>query len=131
MTYGPRMMKVLKFLVKMRGLRGTPLDLFGYSAERKTERRLIAEYNSLMTDIIGALTPDNYQYAVALAEIPEFIRGFGPIKAKSIAVAKTEQDMLLDQFKNPDAYITPEEDDEPGGNNSDNAEDNGDEEEAA
>jgi indolepyruvate ferredoxin oxidoreductase len=86
-------------LKKFRILRGTPLDPFGYSAERRTERRLIADYRALLETIVAELTPANHMTAVALASIPEKIRGFGPVKAVNLPAARAEEANLREQFK--------------------------------
>jgi indolepyruvate ferredoxin oxidoreductase len=80
-------------------LRGTPLDPFGYSAECRGERKLIADYRALLNTIIADLTPANHQSAVALAAIPEKIRGFGPVKQRSIAMLKAEESSLYEHFR--------------------------------
>ena len=80
-------------------LRGTPLDIFGYSQERKTERKLIADYEAMLDEILAKLTPDNHAYAVGLAAIPEKIRGFGPVKARHLVAAKADEAALLEQFR--------------------------------
>uniref|UniRef100_UPI0013D84CA5 DUF6537 domain-containing protein n=1 Tax=Klebsiella pneumoniae TaxID=573 RepID=UPI0013D84CA5 len=72
-----------------------PFDIFGYSHERKTERRLIADYQALVDEILAKLTPDNHALAVGLAGIPEKIRGFGHVKARHLAAAKAEEAALL------------------------------------
>ncbi|MBM3528237.1 MAG: indolepyruvate ferredoxin oxidoreductase family protein [Alphaproteobacteria bacterium] len=99
MSFGPWMMRAFGVLAKLKGLRRTPFDVFGYSQERKTERRLIADYEALMTEIEGKLTPDNHAAAVALASIPEKIRGFGHVKARHLEAAKSEEAALLEQFR--------------------------------
>ena len=71
-------------LAKLKVLRGTAFDLFGYSQERRTERKLIADYEALLDEIVEQLTPDNHHLAVGLAAIPEKIRGFGHVKARSL-----------------------------------------------
>jgi indolepyruvate ferredoxin oxidoreductase len=93
------MLRVFGVLAKFKFLRGTPLDPFGYSDERRTERRLIAEYRALIDMILAELTPANHATAVALALIPEKIRGFGPVKARHLAAAKAEEANLREQFK--------------------------------
>ncbi len=80
-SFGPWMMSAFKLLARFKFLRGTPFDIFGYSDERKTERRLVADYEALLGEIVDRLTPDNHAIAVGLAAIPEKIRGFGPVKA--------------------------------------------------
>ncbi len=83
----------------MKFLRGTPFDIFGYSHERRTERKLIADYEAMLDEILAKLTPDNHPLAVGLAAIPEKIRGFGPVKARHLAAAKADEAALLEQFR--------------------------------
>jgi indolepyruvate ferredoxin oxidoreductase len=99
MSFGPWMLTFLGVLAKFKGLRGTPLDPFGYTEERRTERQLIADYEALLETIAAELTPANHQIAVALAAIPEKIRGFGPVKARHLAAAKAEEAALREQFR--------------------------------
>ena len=99
MSFGPWLLGVLRVLKKFKVLRGTPLDPFGYSEERRTERRLIAEYEKLLAEIIEHLTPDNHVSAVELASLPEKIRGFGPVKQRHIAAAQAEEAALREQFR--------------------------------
>jgi len=98
-SFGPWMMSVFRLLAKLKGLRGTAFDLFGYTQERRTERALIADYEALLAEIVERLTPENHHLAVSLAAIPEKIRGFGHIKARSLQVAKAEEVALLAQFR--------------------------------
>jgi indolepyruvate ferredoxin oxidoreductase len=83
----------------LKRLRGTPLDLFGYTAERRTERRLVGEYEALLTEITAGLTPDNHTAAVELAGLPESIRGFGHVKEANLAKAKAREAELLAAFR--------------------------------
>jgi indolepyruvate ferredoxin oxidoreductase len=99
MSFGPWMMSVFRLLAKLKGLRGTAFDLFGYTQERRTERALIADYEALLAEILDRLTPKNHHLAVGLAAIPEKIRGFGHIKARSLQVAKADEAALLGQFR--------------------------------
>ena len=99
MSFGPWILKLFAALAKLKFLRGTAFDLFGYTAERKTERGLIAEYEKLLGEFVERLTPNNHQLAVALAMIPEKIRGFGPVKQRHLAAAKAEEATLLEQFR--------------------------------
>ena len=98
MSLGPWLLGAFRVLKKFKVLRGTPLDPFGYTAERRTERRLIAEYCDLLADIVERLTLDNHNVAVALASLPEKIRGFGPVKQRHLAAAKAEEAALREQF---------------------------------
>jgi indolepyruvate ferredoxin oxidoreductase len=99
MSFGPRLLPILKMLSMFKFLRGTVLDPFGRSEERRTERQLIANYEALIDEVIAALTPNTHANAVALAAIPEKIRGFGHVKARHIAAAQAEQLTLLEEFR--------------------------------
>ena len=99
MTFGPWMLPAFRLLAKFKGLRGTALDIFGYSAERRTERKLIADYEALLGEITSKLTPENHAVAVGLAAIPEKIRGFGHVKARHLTAAKADEAALLEQFR--------------------------------
>jgi indolepyruvate ferredoxin oxidoreductase len=100
-SYGPGIIRVFRLLKRFRFLRGTPLDPFSYSEDRRTERRLIAEYIALVGQIIAELKPDNHATAVALASIPEKIRGYGPVKQRHLKAAKAEEAALREQFATP------------------------------
>ena len=104
-SYGPGMLKVFALLKRFRFLRGSFLDPFAYSEDRKTERRLIKEYETLVAEIIKDVTPENYQVAVELASLPEKIRGYGPVKQRSIVAAKAEEAALLEQFRSGSAPL--------------------------
>jgi indolepyruvate ferredoxin oxidoreductase len=98
-SYGQWMLKAFAVLAKFKVLRGTPLDPFGYSEDRRTERKLIADYQALLATIMKELTAYNHQTAVALASIPEKIRGYGPVKQRHLVVAKAEEASLREQFR--------------------------------
>jgi len=99
--YGPWIFTTFKWLAKLRKLRGTPLDIFGYSKERKIERALIIEYEEMMNTVLGKLTAENLATAVALASIPEEIRGYGHVKEEALLKARARQASLLEAFKAP------------------------------
>ena len=71
-------------LTRMKRLRGTPFDIFGYTEVRRTERALIEEYRSLITDLLANLTPENYETAVQIAQTPDMIRGYEDIKLRNV-----------------------------------------------
>jgi len=98
-SFGSWMMGGFRVLSKLKFLRGTPLDPFGYSAERKRERALIEEYGAVVEELIAALKPENHVLAVAIASIPEKIRGYGPVKERHLVAAKAEEAELLSQFR--------------------------------
>ena len=100
-SFGPWMMRAFGYLARLKGLRGTAFDPFGYSVERKTERRLIGDYETLLTEIVAKLDARNHALAIALAAIPEKIRGFGHVKARHLEAAKKEEADLLAKFRSP------------------------------
>ena len=99
MEFGPWMMKVFGLLARLKGLRGTAWDPFGRSEERRTERRLIADYEAVLDELLAKLTPENHHLTVGIAAIPEKIRGFGHVKTRHLAAAKADEAALLDQFR--------------------------------
>ena len=82
--YGAWMMGGFRLLAKLKGLRGTAFDVFGYGEDRKLERRLIAEYEARVAEILECLDPATHAAAVELASLPEHIRGFGPVKSEHL-----------------------------------------------
>jgi indolepyruvate ferredoxin oxidoreductase len=99
MAFGPWILPVFRMLAKLKFLRGTPFDPFGYTQERRTERRLIEDYEQMLDEILDRLTPENRRLGVALASIPEKIRGFGHVKARHLKAAKADEAALMDQFR--------------------------------
>jgi len=97
--FGPWAMYLFKVLRALKGLRGTPFDIFGYSEERRLERRLIVEYADRMRGLLARLTPVNYDVAVEIASIPERIRGYGHIKRRHLAEVKPKEAELLAAFE--------------------------------
>jgi indolepyruvate ferredoxin oxidoreductase len=99
MSFGPWMLPAFRLLAKLKGLRGTRFDPFGRSVERRTERKLIADYEAMLDEILAQLTPENHHLAVGLAVIPEKIRGFGHVKQRHLAAAKADEAALLEQLR--------------------------------
>jgi len=97
--YGPIMMRGFRLLAKMKGLRGTPFDVFGYSAERKEERMLIKSYEALVTELISTYDENDYDVAVELARLPEMARGFGHVKARNLEAMRAEMVKLRARLK--------------------------------
>ena len=75
-------------------------DMFGYTAERKMERKLILDYENTIKDIVNNLSKNNYMIGLEIASIPEEIRGFGHVKEKNVQKAKTKERALLQDFHN-------------------------------
>ena len=98
MQFGPWMMAAFKVLARLKGLRGTALDIFGRTAERRMERALIGEYESTVETLLAGLTRDNHALALEIASLPETIRGYGHVKAKSVEAARRKRDELLARF---------------------------------
>jgi indolepyruvate ferredoxin oxidoreductase len=102
--FGPWMLPVFRMLAKLKGLRGTALDPFGYTSERRQERALIRDYEALVDELLGGLSPANHSLAVTLASIPEQIRGYGHVKDAKLATARRKWDDLLVQWRTPAAW---------------------------
>ncbi len=98
-TFGPWMQGPLKILTRLKALRGTPFDPFGYTAERRMERALIKQYERDMNEILNGLTPETNEIAVALAELPLQIKGFGHVKQANEAKAAKRREELLAAFR--------------------------------
>ena len=98
-TFGPWIFGVFRLLARLKFLRGTPFDPFGYSRERKTERALVSQYEALLDEVAAKLSAENHHLAVGLAAIPEKIRGFGHVKMRHLSAANAEQAVLLEQFR--------------------------------
>jgi indolepyruvate ferredoxin oxidoreductase len=94
-TYGGWMKAAFGVLAKFKGLRGTAFDVFGHTEERKMERALIVEYRALVDELLAALTKERLADAVALASLPEEIRGYGHVKERHLAKARAKRDTLL------------------------------------
>jgi indolepyruvate ferredoxin oxidoreductase len=99
--FGPWMMKAFALMAKFKGLRGGPLDIFGYTAERKMERALIKQYKATVGALLGKLNGENLAQAVAIASIPEDIRGYGHVKERHLLAAKQKEAALLAAFDAP------------------------------
>jgi indolepyruvate ferredoxin oxidoreductase len=99
--FGAWVFSAFKLLAKLRRLRGTALDIFGYTAERRSERQLVGDYAQLLEELMGGLRPENHALAVELASIPEEIRGYGHVKMRSLTAAKEKEAKLLTEFRSP------------------------------
>ena len=105
--YGPWMMRVFAVLARFKGLRGTMLDPFGYTQERRRERGLIERYEQVVASLIDDLDHTNHAVAVEIVSLPDRIRGFGHVKAQSLEDAERREAELLGRYKaavdSPDA----------------------------
>jgi indolepyruvate ferredoxin oxidoreductase len=98
-SFGPWMLPVFRILSRLRRLRGTPFDIFGRSEERRLERRLIGDYETVLDEILLRLSPANHAVAVELASLPLEIRGFGHVKRANLTQVKAREAALLAHFR--------------------------------
>ncbi|MDQ3287148.1 MAG: indolepyruvate ferredoxin oxidoreductase family protein [Pseudomonadota bacterium] len=99
--FGGWMLGAFKLMAKMKFLRGTALDIFGYSEERRSERQLIADYETTIATLLPTLDGGNVDLAAQIASIPEHIRGYGHVKEAHLRDAKAREAELLVQWRNP------------------------------
>jgi indolepyruvate ferredoxin oxidoreductase len=104
MEFGSWMLPMFKLLAKLKGLRGTAFDPFGYTAERRVERALIGQYESLVDELLAGLTAANHALAVKLASIPDDIRGYGHVKDAHLEKARRKEADLLAEWRNPQPF---------------------------
>lgn len=97
--FGPATVHLFRLLAKIKGLRGTALDVFGYTEERRTERALIEEYRTTVLELVAGLQAGNHALAVQIAGLPEKIRGYGHVKERNLEAARPEWQRLLQQWR--------------------------------
>src|SRR6202022_1161747 len=100
-AFGAWMLPLFKILASLRGLRGTAFDIFGHSADRRLERDLIAGYEKDVATVLGVLSPVTLDTAIELLSLPDRIRGYGPVKEKSVADAKARYAQPAKDLVNP------------------------------
>ena len=96
--FGPWMMSAFRFLASRKGLRGTALDIFKNTDERRMEQQLKVDYRRLIEELVAKLAPHNHSLAVQLAQIPEDIRGYGHVKERHFKAAKAKEAGLKAAF---------------------------------
>jgi indolepyruvate ferredoxin oxidoreductase len=99
-SFGPWIFPVLRHLASFKFLRGTPADIFGYSAHRQMERRLIREYEETVEELIGLLTPAHHSRAIEVAALPTQILGFDQVKEAALAEVEERKAKLLEELRN-------------------------------
>ena len=97
--------QVFRLLARFKGLRGSALDMFGYTSERREERALISEFKIDISAMLAELSTDNIEHAIAIARLPESIRGYGHVKEASMAQAKLKKPGLFDRFYGRDNKV--------------------------
>ena len=104
---GGWMMPFMKLLAQGRRLRGTMLDVFGRTAERRMERELVAAYRARIESLLPALDTSRLKAATDIAALPLSMRGFGHVKLANVALARAREADLLHKF-DPSTYPRPE-----------------------
>jgi indolepyruvate ferredoxin oxidoreductase len=105
MCMGRWVLPLFGVLRRMKGLRGTAFDVFGYTFERRQERSLIEEYRTLILEVAGRLRAFNLDAAIALADAAGDIRGYGPVKEASIAEYRVRLPQLRSAFDSAAAIV--------------------------
>jgi indolepyruvate ferredoxin oxidoreductase len=103
--FGPWILPVLRLLAKLRGLRGTKLDPFGYTADRRLERELLARYERLVERLIAELDDRRFDIALELARLPADVRGYGPIKKAAAERAAEREKKLVEAWEAPPTRV--------------------------
>lgn len=98
-AFGPWMLRAFRVLAALRRLRGTRLDVFGYSHERRIERALIAGYRAIVEELLRTLSCERHALALEIAAYPQAIRGYGHVKAESMGKALAARDALLARWR--------------------------------
>lgn len=104
-SYGPWMLTAFRVMTKFKALRGTALDVFGKTEERRKERQLIEDYFALVEELGTSLRADNLAAAVDLARLPEHIRGYGHVKERSMGLAARRREELLARYRGTAAAV--------------------------
>ncbi len=94
-AFGAWLLPLLRGLAELKGLRGTPFDPFGYSAERRMERHLVERYRATIESLLPGLNATNLQLAVEIAELPAGIRGYGHVKQRAVTAYEERETQLL------------------------------------
>jgi indolepyruvate ferredoxin oxidoreductase len=97
--FGPWMLSAFRLLAKMKGLRGSALDVFGRTEERKMERALIGEYRESIEELLRSLSASNLSQAVEIARVPEDIRGYGHVKERHLKAARPKWAKLMADWR--------------------------------
>ncbi|KWR83773.1 indolepyruvate ferredoxin oxidoreductase family protein [Cupriavidus sp. IDO] len=98
-AYGPWMRSAFQVLARLKGLRGTAFDPFGYTAERREERAIIGEYRQCVEELLRTVGKQNLDLSVEIAKLPQDIRGYGHVKAKNLAAVRTRWQTLVQRWR--------------------------------
>jgi len=106
--FGMWVMHLFRLLAKLKWMRGTRLDLFALTTERRLEREDLSRFETDLKEICAGLSPDNYRTAVELAKLPEKLRGYGHIKARNREALLLRRTQLLDEFRGDVQFVVNE-----------------------
>ncbi len=98
-VYGPAVRTAMRWLAPLKVLRGTAWDVFGRTEERRMERKLVADYQATLSDVIARLNANNHALAVELARQPDSIKGFGHVKARNVQATSVRWALLREQWQ--------------------------------
>ncbi|HFB2048088.1 MAG: indolepyruvate ferredoxin oxidoreductase family protein [Hyphomicrobiaceae bacterium] len=98
-TFGSWIIPIFRVLTKFKFLRGTAIDIFSYSFERKLERKMIADYEKLLDRLIPKLSPTTHAVITELASLPMSVKGFGCVKFSNYKKATIKQGYLLNELE--------------------------------
>jgi indolepyruvate ferredoxin oxidoreductase len=101
--FGQWMRGAFHILARLKGLRGTPFDPFGYTVERREERALIVEYRRCIEELLQSVSKKNLAAALEIARLPEEIRGYGHVKARNLAQVRARRQTLMLKWRLGDA----------------------------
>jgi indolepyruvate ferredoxin oxidoreductase len=97
--FGPWVRKLFPWLARMKAVRGTALDVFGKTEERRMERQLLTDYQACIEELLKTLTADKLALAAEIARIPEEIRGYGHVKERHVKTARAKWDGLMGKWR--------------------------------
>jgi indolepyruvate ferredoxin oxidoreductase len=97
--FGPWVRKVFRLLARLKGLRGSALDLFGKTEERRMERQLLTDYEACIAELLKGLNADKLPLAAEIARIPEEIRGYGHVKERHVKAARAKWEGLMVKWR--------------------------------
>ena len=97
-SYGPWMKLVFRVMNGVKILRSPLLNPFYFTADRRRDRKLIRQYEAVIDEVLELLRADNLELAADIANVPDGIRGFGPIRDRSIITAWARHDQLIEKF---------------------------------
>jgi indolepyruvate ferredoxin oxidoreductase len=103
--FGPWMLRTFAILSRLKALRGTPFDPFGYTTERRMERGLIKQFENDFKSLASSVNSDNLDLLVELALLPLSIRGFGPVKQANEKKAQKRRTEILEGLKHPKSPV--------------------------